>query len=237
MTLEVIPVAGLPEIEPGDDIAALIASRGELRHGDVVVVAQKIVSKAEGRVVTVDPTARSAERARVVASEAAEIVARRGDLVIARTRHGFVCAHAGVDASNVAPDRLVLLPLDPDASATGIRERIREVAGVDVAVIVSDTFGRPWRVGQTNIAIGVAGMAPIRDHRGEPDTFGTVLEATEIAVADELAGAAELVMRKSEGIPVALVRGYPDLGRPGRGSDLVRPPEEDLFPRGIVADG
>jgi coenzyme F420-0:L-glutamate ligase/coenzyme F420-1:gamma-L-glutamate ligase len=236
MTIEVIPVTGLPEIDPHHDLGALIAEHMRLEHGDVVVVAQKVVSKAEGRIVAIDPERRAEERARIVSAEAVEIVARRGNLVIARTRHGFVCAHAGVDASNVPADRLVLLPLDPDASAARIRARIAAVAGVEVAVIVSDTFGRPWRVGQTNVALGVAGLAPVRDHRGEIDSFETVLEATEIAVADELAGAAELVMRKSDGIPVAVVRGYDEHGEPGRGRDLIRPPAEDLFPTGIVED-
>lgn len=232
MTIEIIPVHGIPEITEGDDLAALIHTHARLRDGDVVVVAQKIVSKAEGRLVTVDPSDRERERQRIVEEEAAEVIARRGDLVIARTRHGFVCAAAGVDASNVPDDRIALLPEDPDASAARLRDGLRERAEVNVGVIVADTFGRPWRVGQTNVALGVAGLRPIRDHRGDTDTFGHALEATEIAVADEIAGAAELVMRKTDRVPVAVVRGIEGhLGR-GSGRDLLRPLEEDLFRKG-----
>lgn len=229
--IEIVPIPGLPEIAPGDDLAALLADRFVFVTGDVVVLAQKIVSKAEGALVPIDPSADpSAERARVVADESVEIVARRGDLVISRTKHGFVCAHAGVDASNVPLGVVAVLPRDPDGSAAALAARLRDLSGARVAVIISDTFGRPWRMGQTNVALGVAGLAPLRDHRGEQDTFGRTLEATVIAVADELAGAAELVMRKSDGVPAAVVRGYLDAGDPGRGADLVRPPEEDLFP-------
>ncbi len=232
--ISILPVEGLPEIREGDDLAALIAARAHLRDGDVVVLAQKVVSKAEGRLVPVDPDRRTEERARVAAAETARVVARRGDLVIVETKHGFVCAHAGVDASNVPSDRLALLPADPDASAAGLRAGLRIAAGADVAVIVADTFGRPWRVGQTNVALGVAGIEALRDHRGEKDAFGTDLEATLIAVADQLAGAAELVMGKAEGVPVAVVRGYAGPRGPGTGRDLIRPPEEDLFPEGRI---
>lgn len=228
--IEITPVTGLPEITEGDDLGALIAARIEVRDGDVLVVAQKIVSKAEGAMVAVDATREAAERARVVADESVEILARRGDLVISRTRHGFVCAHAGVDASNVPPGTLAILPRDPDGSAAALRARVRALTGAAVGIVISDTFGRPWREGQTNVALGVAGIAALRDHRGQTDTFGRRLEATIIAVADEIAGAAELVMGKADGVPVVLVRGYLDPGPPGTGADLIRPPAEDLFP-------
>jgi coenzyme F420-0:L-glutamate ligase/coenzyme F420-1:gamma-L-glutamate ligase len=229
MRLEIIPVTGLPEIVEGDDIARLVVDHAEVRDGDVVVVAQKIVSKAEGMLVAVDPNHRDEARARLVEDESVRIVAERGDLRIVETKHGFVCAHAGVDASNVPPDTLALLPRDPDASARRIREGISASSGASVGVIVSDTFGRPWRMGQTNVALGVAGIAALRDHRGEKDAYGTPLQATVIAIADELAGAAELVMGKSEAIPVAIVRGLEGAAGEGSGRDLIRPPEEDLF--------
>jgi coenzyme F420-0:L-glutamate ligase/coenzyme F420-1:gamma-L-glutamate ligase len=225
MRIEVVPVTGLPEIEEGDDLAALIAQHAEIRDGDVVVVAQKIVSKAEGRVIEIDPTRGRDERSKAVAQETARVVARRGDIVISQTRHGFVCANAGVDASNVPPDRLALLPLDPDGSA----ERLRAALGARVGVVVSDTFGRAWRIGQTNVALGVAGIKAVRDHRGEKDSFGMELEATIIAIADEIAGAAELVMGKSDGIPVAIVRGLEGADGDGSARELIRTPEEDLF--------
>ena len=225
MRLEIIPVTGIGEVAEGDDIAALIAEHAEIQDGDVVVVAQKIVSKAEGRLVAVDPAHREEARARAVDAESVRVLAQRGDMKIVETHHGFVCANAGIDSSNVPPDRIALLPKDPDASAT----RIRDGLGSRVGVIVSDTFGRPWRVGQTNVAIGVAGIAPLRDHRGEKDSFGLELQATLIAIADELAGAAELVMGKSDGIPVVIVRGLEGAEGAGSARDLVRPPEEDLF--------
>lgn len=228
-SIEIVPVLGIPEIAEGDDIAGLISARAALLDGDVVVVAQKIVSKAEGRMVKVDPARRAEERERLIEQEAVEVLARRGDLVIARTRHGFVCAAAGVDASNVPPDRIALLPEDPDASARRIRAGLRASGGVDVGVIVADTFGRPWRIGQTNVALGVAGIRPVRDHRGAKDGYGQVLEATVIAVADEIAGAAELVMGKLDGIPAAVVRGLEGLAGDGAALELVRAPAEDLF--------
>jgi coenzyme F420-0:L-glutamate ligase/coenzyme F420-1:gamma-L-glutamate ligase len=234
MRIEVIPVPGMPEVAEGDDLAALIAEHAALRDGDVIVVAQKIVSKAEGRVVPIDETDRVEERARVVRQETARVVARRGDTVIAETHHGFVCANAGVDASNMPPDRLALLPLDPDGSARLLRDALRTRTGASVGVVVSDTFGRPWRIGQTNIALGAAGIRALRDHRGEKDAFGMELEATIIAVADEIAGAAELVMGKSDGIPVAIVRGLEDAAGDGTARDIIRVPEEDMFPAGAV---
>jgi coenzyme F420-0:L-glutamate ligase/coenzyme F420-1:gamma-L-glutamate ligase len=226
-------VHGIPEVGEGDDVAELIASRCSLEDGDVVVVTQKIVSKAEGRVVAIDPLDREGERLRIVAEESRRIVARRGPLIVAETAHGFVAANAGVDGSNLPADRLALLPLDPDGSAARIRAGLRDLAGVDVGVIVSDTFGRPWRMGQTNVAVGVAGLSPLRDHRGDKDAFGNVLEATLIAEADELASAAELVMGKTDAVPVAVVRG---LGVSGDGSarELVRPAHEDLFRTGVI---
>ena len=230
MRIEVIPVTGLPEIAEGDDLASLIAQHVELRDGDVVVVAQKIVSKSEGRTVEIDADHPREERVKVVSQETARVVARRGDIVIAQTQHGFVCANAGVDASNVPPDRLALLPLDPDGSA----ERLRAALGARVGVVISDTFGRAWRIGQTNVALGVAGIKAVRDHRGEKDSFGMELEATIIALADEIAGAAELVMGKSDGIPVAIVRGLEGIEGDGGARELIRTPEEDLFAVGGV---
>ncbi len=237
----VVPVEGLPELREGDDLAALIAERIPLADGDVVVVSQKAVSKVEGRVVSLDgvePSEQAREiagdeadprRIEVILGEAAELVRVRSPLVIARTRHGFVCGSAGVDASN-APDRdtLVLLPLDPDASAAALRETLLERAGADVGVIVTDSFGRPWRAGTIDVAIGAAGVEVIRDLIGERDPVGYELHATRIAVADEVAAAAELVCGKLERVPVAVVRGL-DLRGEGRATDLVIPPDRDLF--------
>ncbi len=224
MRVELIPVAGLPEVRKGDDLAELIAAHEDLRDGDVVVVTQKVVSKAEGRVV---PDAEG--RDRWVARESVRTVARRGELVIAETRHGFVCANAGVDASNVAEGFLSLLPEDPDGSAEGIRKGLEARTGARVAVVVTDTFGRPWRTGLVNVAIGVAGMPASVDLRGTSDAGGRELEVTEVALADEVAAAGGLVMGKAEGIPVAIVRGLEWSAPDGTGRDLVRPPEEDLF--------
>jgi coenzyme F420-0:L-glutamate ligase/coenzyme F420-1:gamma-L-glutamate ligase len=231
--ISIVPVTGIPEVLPDDDLAGLIAERASLADGDVVVVTQKVVSKAEGTLVSIDPLDREAERRRVVDRETKRVVARRGELVVAETAQGLVAANAGVDGSNLPADRLALLPADPDGSASSLREELRARTGARVAVIVSDTFGRPWRVGQVNVAIGVAGMTPLRDHRGDKDTFGNVLEATLIAEADEIASAAELVMGKTDAVPVAIVRG---LGVSGDGDAraLVRPPDEDLFRYGIV---
>ena len=230
MHIEIIPVEGLPEISPGDDLAGALADRAPVRDGDVLVVTSKIVSKADGRLVEVDPLSRGEARQEWAEREARRIVARRGDLIIAETAHGFVCAAAGVDGSNLSPDRLALLPTDPDGSASRIRQTLRAEREVDVAVVVSDTFGRPWRAGQTNVAIGVAGLLPMRDHRGEKDSYGTLLEATVIAVADEIAGAAELVMGKTEEVPAAIVRGLPrDSFGIGSSRELLRAAEEDLF--------
>jgi coenzyme F420-0:L-glutamate ligase / coenzyme F420-1:gamma-L-glutamate ligase len=238
VSLTVLPLEGIPEIEEGDDLAAHL-DHAAARHGgfqpmDILVVAQKAVSKAEGRVVRlqdVEPSDAAREHAgdgdprhvEVILGEAARVVRSRPPLVIAETRHGFVCASAGVDASNAAgPGTVVLLPLDPDASARALHE------GLGVAVIVSDSFGRPFRQGTTDVAIGVAGLAPLLDLRGVRDRYGYELRTTQIAVADEIAGAAELVMGKTDGIPAAIVRGL-ELGGDGSARDLLIPADRDLF--------
>jgi coenzyme F420-0:L-glutamate ligase/coenzyme F420-1:gamma-L-glutamate ligase len=242
--LRAIPLRGIPELEEGDDLAALLveaAARGAgFEQDDVLVVAQKAVSKVEGRVVHlagVEPSERACElagdsdarRIEVVLGEAREVLRVRPPLVIAETRHGFVCASAGVDVSNAkGPDTLVLLPLDPDASAERLRASIRQLAGVEIGVIVSDSFGRAWRLGTTDVALGVAGIVAVMDLDGQRDSLGYELHATQIAVADEIAGAAQLVMGKLDGIPAAIVRGL-ELGGDGLGSDLVMPRERDLF--------
>jgi coenzyme F420-0:L-glutamate ligase/coenzyme F420-1:gamma-L-glutamate ligase len=238
--ISIAAVEGLPEIREGDDLAALIAERALLEGGDVLVVAQKAVSKAEGRVVRLAKVEPSAEarrlaadhdprRVEVILREAVRLVRTRPPLVIAETRHGFVCASAGVDASNAPePETVVLLPDDPDDSAARIRERLRELTGKDVGVIVSDSFGRAWRQGTTDVAIGAAGIRPLIDLAGERDPVGYELHATVIAVADELAGAAELVMGKTAGVPAAVVRGVDAKGE-GSAHELVMPTERDLF--------
>jgi coenzyme F420-0:L-glutamate ligase/coenzyme F420-1:gamma-L-glutamate ligase len=240
VTVTIWPVEGLPEIREGDDLAALIADRAELQDGDVLVVAQKAVSKAEGRIVRLAEVEASAEarelaadhdprQLEVILREAARLVRTRPPLVIAETRHGFVCASAGVDASNAPePGMVVLLPEDPDASAARIRERVSDLTGAEVGVIVSDSFGRAWRQGTTDVAIGVAGVRPLLDLKGLRDATGYELHATVIAVADELAGAAELVMGKTAGVPAAVIRGVDALGE-GSARELVMPPDRDLF--------
>ena len=238
--LRVIPVEGLPEIRAGDDLGELIAEQIALADGDVVVVAQKAVSKAEDRIVRladVDPSDQARElageddprRLEVILQEAKRIVRTRPPLVIAETPHGFVCASAGVDASN-APEAgtLVLLPVDPDASAARIRERLGELTGRKVAVIVSDSFGRAWRSGIVDVAIGVSGLRPLVDYRGQTDRAGYELRVTVVAVADEIAAAADLVRSKTSGVPVAVVRGL-DLAGEGSARDLIMPAERDLF--------
>ena len=227
MTLEIRPIEGLPDVAPGDDLAALLAPRlGDARAGDVVVVTQKVVSKAEGRVVAEGELG----RAGWVERETRRVLARRGDLVVAETRHGLVCANAGVDASNVAPGFLTLLPEDPDGSAERIREGLRVALGVDVAVVVTDTFGRAWREGVVNVAIGCAGLPALVDLRGSRDHVGRELEATVVALADEVAAASGLVMGKAARVPAALVRGLAATGAPpAPARALVRSPEGDLF--------
>jgi coenzyme F420-0:L-glutamate ligase/coenzyme F420-1:gamma-L-glutamate ligase len=241
VSFQVFPVEGLPEVAAGDDVAALIAGATALEDGDVVVVAHKVISKAEGRVVDlrgVEPSARARELAgdegdprkvEVVLRESTRIVRSRPPLVIAETRHGFVCASAGVDASNApTADTVVLLPEDPDASARSLRESLRARTGRTVAVVVTDTFGRPFRRGIVNVAVGAAGVEVLRDYRGRRDPAGYDLRVTVIAVADEIAAAAELVMGKTDRCPVAVVRGL-DAAGDGAAHELVMPAEQDLF--------
>jgi coenzyme F420-0:L-glutamate ligase/coenzyme F420-1:gamma-L-glutamate ligase len=231
VTLAVHPVTGIGEVGPGDDLAEALGDALEPLQpatGDVLVVTHKVVSKAEGGVVVVEGDEEDFKRA-LVEAQSARIVRRRGNLLIAETKHGFICANAGVDRSNALPGTMILLPEDPDRSAHRIRVRLERRFGVDVPVIISDTFGRPWRRGLTDVAIGVSGLEAIQDLRGEQDSMGRALEVTEIAVADELAAAADLVMGKASGIPAALVRGYDGPRGEGRGRDLVRPAEGDLF--------
>ena len=231
--LTIIPVEGLPEVRPGDDLAALIGGAAELQDGDVLVVAQKVVSKAEGAVVAPQPgEAPEVARRRLAREVAADVVAEAPWVLIVRTKEGFVCANAGIDASNVPGGALTLLPDDADASARRLRSAFAE-QGADVAVIVADTFGRPWRVGQTDVAIGIAGIAALRDERGAADRHGSVLTATEVAVADQLAAAADLVRDKAAGVPAVIIRGL--AWHPAEqvsACDLVREPSTDLFRRG-----
>ena len=245
--LRIIPLPGIPEVRVGDDIAKMIVeAAGEepgIQAGDVVVVTQKIVSKSEGRVVRLDSVMPSTEAERLaeatekdprlvelILRESVGIIRQRGPVLITETRHGFVCANAGIDASNVGPEGTVcLLPEDPDRSAQGIRSAIREATGADVAVIVSDTFGRPWREGHTNVAVGLAGMAAFADYVGQVDRFGYELRVSTLCVADELAGAAELVQNKLDTVPVAIIRGYAYPKGEGTARGIVRPKENDLF--------
>jgi len=223
-TIRVVPIQGIPEVNPGDDIAALIAD-GDPRPetGDILVVTQKVVSKAEGRIVS------AIDKETAIAGESRRVLRRSGQMTIAETHHGFICANAGVDSSNVVGDNVVLLPTDPDASARRIRSRIEHLAGIDVAVLITDTFGRAWRLGQTDVTIGVAGIDPFVDYRGTTDTQGRDMVATRICLADEIAGAAELVMGKADGICAAIVRGLSwERGR-GAATDIVRSPADDLF--------
>jgi coenzyme F420-0:L-glutamate ligase/coenzyme F420-1:gamma-L-glutamate ligase len=228
--MHIIPVEGMPEIHAGDVLADLIAERIALVDGDVLVVTQKVVSKAEGRMVAVDPDDVAARKA-LVERESVRVLRRRGDLIISETVHGFVCANAGIDLSNVEQGYAALLPVDADRSARRIRDGVRAKVGVEVGVIVSDTFGRAWRRGLTDVAIGCAGIAALVDLRGTVDTFGRELQVTEIAVADELAAAAELVMGKADGVPAAVVRGVDRswMRESSVRTELVRPPGEDLF--------
>ena len=245
--LRVLPVPGIPEVRPGDDLPDVISvcADGLLRPGDIVVVTHKIVSKAEGRLVdlnTIQPSVlakdfasrydKDPRQVEVVLRESKRVVRMERGVIISETRHGFICANAGVDASNVPGEDVVcLLPLDPDAAAARIRDRLAASLGSDLlAVVVSDSFGRPWRYGITNVAIGVAGMDPLADYRGETDPYGYPLTTSVLAVADELAAAAELVMGKTSGVPVAAVRDYPYSTQPtGSGKDLLMPPKRDLF--------
>lgn len=228
-------VEGIGEIVPGQQLGDIIVEacsgepNGPLRDNDVLVVTQKIVSKAEGRLVEIDPNDPLSHKA-LVEEEAVRVVRRRGDLIITETKHGFVCANSGIDLSNVERGYAALLPLDSDRSARRIRDIIKAKLGVSVGVIISDTFGRPWRKGLTDVAIGVAGIAAVVDLRGTEDALGRVMQVTEVCVADELASAAELVMGKSTGVPVAIVRGAdPSWFRDSSMDEIVRPPSEDLF--------
>jgi coenzyme F420-0:L-glutamate ligase / coenzyme F420-1:gamma-L-glutamate ligase len=240
MRIEILPVHGIGDVSPGDDLAELIATAAPwLRDGDVLVVTSKIVSKAEGRLANV-PLAgpeREAAREEILAAETARVVARRGATRIVQTHHGFVMASAGIDASNVDRSMLVLLPKDPDASARSLRAALRERFGVDVAVIISDTMGRPWRNGLTDVALGAAGIPAIRDHRGEIDPYGNELQITQMAVIDELAGAGELVKGKCDQVPVAVIRGYLTAAGPEDGDGaaaLIRDAALDLFSLGTA---
>jgi coenzyme F420-0:L-glutamate ligase/coenzyme F420-1:gamma-L-glutamate ligase len=244
--VQILPLPGLPEIRLGDDLARLILGAVRMQDfraaaGDVFVVAQKIVSKAEGRIVTldsIDPSTRAVKWAQewgkdsrvieLVLREAKRIVRMERGVIVAETSHGFVCANAGIDLSNADEGTAILLPEDPDASARALKTRLGESLGVDIGIIISDTFGRPWRDGLVNVALGVAGVAALIDYRGERDANGKLLQATIIALADELASAAELVMGKADRVPVAIIRGVANAGN-GSGRDLIRPEEHDLF--------
>ena len=246
--IQIIGLAKLPLIKEGDNVADHIVKAAkeeqiEFANGDVIVVAQKIISKAEGGVVhlkSVTPSQKAEEIAKVsgkdprhvevILQESAKIIRSQGAHLIVKTRHGFICANAGVDKSNVEDsDTITVLPIDGDKSAREIRQKIRDLTGADVGVIISDTFGRAWRIGQVNVAVGVDGLRPIIDYRGQKDMFGYVLNVTQMAVADELASAAELVMKKSDGVPVAIVRGCNYAAGSGSVRDLIRPEQDDLF--------
>jgi len=228
--LSIIPIDGIGEIQVGDDLAGIIAAAADLADGDVVVVTQKIVSKAEGMLEAVDPEDPLSHKT-IVERESVRVLRRRGDLIISETKHGFVCANAGVDLSNVERGYAALLPEDSDRSARRIRDGIKARANVEVAVIISDTFGRTWRRGLTDVAIGCAGIGAILDLRGSSDTYGREMQVTEVAVVDEIASAAELVMGKATGVPAAIVRGIPTewLRKGEVRAEIVRAPEEDLF--------
>jgi coenzyme F420-0:L-glutamate ligase/coenzyme F420-1:gamma-L-glutamate ligase len=230
-SLEIIPITGIGEVRPGDDLADLIiAADTPVLDGDCLVITQKVVSKAENRLVDIDPDDPLSHKP-LVERESVRVLRRRGELIISQTHHGFVCANAGIDLSNVERGQAALLPVDSDRSARGIKDRLMARAGLDVAIIVSDTFGRPWRRGVTDVAIGCAGIGAIVDLRGTTDALGRELMVTEVGVVDEIASAADLVMGKSEGIAVAIVRGLPSQWfRPGSVVDeIVRDPADDLF--------
>ena len=230
MNIEIHPIDGIPEVAPGDDLAALIvdglaSSSITLSDRDIVVITHKVVSKAEGRI---EPAADDRAYRKLAEREARSILRRRGDLLIAQTEHGFICANAGVDRSNVADGWAVLLPVDPDRSAHRIRLRLERATGTSIAIVITDTFGRSWRRGLVDVAIGVSGLPAILDLRGQADAQGRTMNVTEIAIVDEIAAAADLVMGKADEIPAAVIRGL-DLKGEGRATDLVRPPEEDMF--------
>ena len=246
--IQIIGLRKMPLTKRGDNIADQVVNAAKeegvkISNHDILVIAQKIISKAEGGVInlkTVKPSPKAEEMSKTtgkdprhietILRESAKVVRLKGPHVIVQTRHGFVCANAGVDKSNVEDaDSVVVLPADPDRSAREIRQRIRELTGADIAVVISDTFGRAWRIGQVNVAIGADGLRPIIDYRGSKDMFGYVLNVTQMAVADELASAAELVMKKSDGVPVAIIKGVDYVEGSGSARDLIRPEEEDLF--------
>jgi len=228
--LEIIPLEGIPEISPGDDLVEIIGQLNNIQSGDILVVTQKIISKAENQMIDIDPNDPLSHKP-LVERESVRILRRRGDLIISQTKHGFVCANAGIDLSNVERGQAALLPDDSDRSARRLRDGLAGRFQLDVGIIISDTFGRPWRRGLTDVAIGSAGVLPILDLRGSPDAFGREMQVTEVALVDELASAAELVMGKSSGIPIAIVRGA-DISWFGSGSvqdQIVRDPQDDLF--------
>ncbi len=233
-SLTITPITGIGEIRPGDELAVHIADAAAaqgtpLADRDCIVVTQKVVSKAEGRLVPIDHNDPDAKR-RLVESESVRILRRRGELIISETRHGWVCANAAIDLSNVDEGFAALLPVDSDRSAKHIRDALRARSGVETAIIISDTFGRPWQAGLVDVAIGVSGIAGVVDLRDTPDSKGRVLQVTQVAVADEIASAAELVMGKSAGIPAAIVRGIePSWFREGSSRELIRPVHEQLF--------
>lgn len=228
--LSILPVTGLPEFTPGMDLARIVADHVPAQHHDVIVITQKVISKAEGRLRDIDPNDPLSHKA-VVEEESVRVLRRRGELIISETAHGFVCANAGVDLSNVERGQAALLPINSDRSARRVCDVVRAYKGVEVGVIISDTFGRPWRRGVTDVAIGSAGVRPILDLRGTHDAYGRELQVTEVALVDELAAAAELVMGKSTGIAAAIIRGGPAtwFGSGSVEKDLVRNPQEDLF--------
>ena len=228
--LEIIPLEGIPEISPGDDLVEIIGQLNNIQSGDILVVTQKIISKAENQMIDIDPNDPLSHKP-LVERESVRILRRRGDLIISQTKHGFVCANAGIDLSNVKRGQAALLPDDSDRSARRLRDGLAGRFQLNVGIIISDTFGRPWRRGLTDVAIGSAGVLPILDLRGSPDAFGREMQVTEVALVDELASAAELVMGKSSGIPIAIVRGA-DTSWFGSGAvqdQIVRDPQDDLF--------
>lgn len=247
--LSIFPVKGIPDIRKGDNLGRLIVNKvedqgDEFQQGDIAIVSQKIVSKAEGRILPLskvtpsdfaktiaNETGKDPRQVEVVLKESKKIIRMKGGHLIAETNHGFICANAGVDQSNVGKtrDSVSMLPLDSDASANTIRKTIHEMTGKNIPIIVTDTFGRAWRMGQVNFAIGISGLNPIHDYRGTKDMYRRTLQVTEIAVADELASAAELVMNKADRVPVAIIRGYKAPSGQGSIKDLIRPEEFDLF--------
>ena len=230
MHLEILPIEGLPQIKPGDDLIAMLGECDQIQSSDILVVTQKIISKAENQLVDIDPNDPLSHKP-LVEKESVRILRRRGDLIISETKHGFVCANAGIDLSNVERGQAALLPEDSDRSALRLRDGLKGRYNLDVAIIISDTFGRPWRRGLTDVAIGSAGISPILDLRGEQDALGREMQVTEVALVDELASAAELVMGKSSGIPVAIIRGGDSewFGSGNVRENLLRDPKDDLF--------